>query len=123
MKILIHDERTDALEFLMGSVAGYGYRAGIAKDGSEILSMLSDESYDVVLTNGSYASVRQKKFPRLKPSSVFIIGIKDPQKSNEAMDPAVDLYLYRPFTASELRQVLKSRGKVYPAFDRQRQAK
>ena len=41
-KILIHDERADALEFLLGSIVGCGYRAGIARDSHEILSMLSD---------------------------------------------------------------------------------
>ena len=116
MKILIHDERADALEFLLGSIVSYGYRAGIAKDSHEIVSMLSDRAYDVILTNGNYSALKQRDHLRMKFSSVFVIGIKDPKRGNEAMDPAVDLYLYRPFAASELRQVLKNRGKALPLF-------
>ena len=115
-KILIHDERADALEFLLGSIVGCGYRAGIARDSHEILSMLSDGAYDIVLTNGNYKALEQEHHYRLKSSSVFVIGIKDPKRGNEAMDPVVDLYLYRPFSASELKQVLKNRGKALPSF-------
>ena len=114
MKVLIHDERPDALEFLQGSIINFGYTAGIAKNSPEIMSMLSDERYDVVLTNGSYGYLKQDQSSRIKSSSVFVIGIKDPMRSNEAMDPAVDLYLYRPFGASELRQALVRRGKALP---------
>jgi len=114
MKVLIHDERPDTLEFLLGSIINYGYTAGIAKDSPEIMNMLSDEHYDVVLTNGSYGDLQKDQYLRIKSSSVFVIGIKDPMRSNEAMDPAVDLYLYRPFGASELRHALVSRGKSLP---------
>jgi PleD family two-component response regulator len=112
MKVLIHDERTDALEFLLGSIVNYGYRAGIAKNNHEIMSMLSDDCHDVVLTNGNYEELKQEQHSRIQSSSVFVIGIKYPKRSNEAMDPTVDLYLYRPFEASELWQVLKSRAKA-----------
>ncbi len=118
MKVLIHDERPDALEFLLGSIINYGYGAGIAKDSPEIISMLSDERYDVVLTNGSYGDLKQDQCSRMKSASVFVIGIKDPMRSNEAMDPTVDMYLYRPFGASELRQALISRGKALPNLDK-----
>ena len=114
MKVLIHDERPDALEFLLGSIINFGYTAGIAKNNPEIMSMLSDEHYDIVLTNGSYGYFKEDQYSRVKSSSVFVIGIKDPMKSDEAMDPAVDLYLYRPFGASELRQALVRRGKALP---------
>ena len=70
----------------------------------------------IIYTNGNYKAIEQEHHYRLKASSVFVIGIKDPKRGNEAMDPVVDLYLYRPFTASELKQVLKNRGKALPSF-------
>jgi DNA-binding response OmpR family regulator len=121
MKILIHDERTDALEFLMGSIVNYGYRAGIAKDSSEIMNMMSDDRYQVVLTNGSYEELDLEQRIRMKLSPAFIIGIKDPQRSDrdEETDPAVDLCLQRPFEASRLRLALESRGKTITNYKAQ----
>lgn len=110
MKVLIHDERPDGLEFLLGSIINFGYTAGIAKDSPEIMSMLSDRRYDVVLTNGSYGCLKPDQYSRIHASSVFVIGIQDPMRTHEAMNPAVDLCLHRPFGASELRQALVSRG-------------
>jgi DNA-binding response OmpR family regulator len=102
MKILIHDERLDALDFLLGGMVNHGYKAGIAKDGPEIIDMLSDERYNVVLTNGGYENLDQGHLSQIKSSSVFIIGIKGQQKCDEAVDSGVDLYLRRPFEASAL---------------------
>lgn len=78
MKVLIHDERPDALEFLLGSIINFGYTAGIAKNNPEIMSMLSDEHYDIVLTNGSYGYFKEDQYSRVKSSSVFVIGIINP---------------------------------------------
>ena len=106
MKILIHDERADAMEFLMGSVVNYGYRAGIAKDGPGIMSMLTDERYDVVLANGSYEELDPGQRLQMKSLPAFIIGITEPKRGDEEKDPTVDLYLHRPFLASRLRLAL-----------------
>ncbi|MGZ6236690.1 MAG: hypothetical protein ACXWMJ_05170 [Syntrophales bacterium] len=51
-KVLIHDDRPDMPEFLLEIIANHGYKAGFAKDGAEIIAMLSNDQYDVVLTNG-----------------------------------------------------------------------
>ena len=110
MKILIHDERADALEFLMGSVINYGYRAGLAKDGPGIMKMLEDERYDVVLADGSYEELEQHQRLQMKSLPAFIIGITEQQRRKESVDPAVDLYLHRPFLASKLRLALGMPG-------------
>jgi DNA-binding response OmpR family regulator len=106
MKVLIHDERPDALDFLLGGIVNHGHKAGIAKDGPEIIDMLSDERYNVVLTNGGYEDLAPDHLSRLKSSSVFIIGITGRQKCDEAVDSSVDLYLRRPFEASKLWQAI-----------------
>ncbi|OPY15925.1 MAG: hypothetical protein A4E69_00345 [Syntrophus sp. PtaB.Bin138] len=106
MKILIHDERADALDFLLGGVVNYGYRAGIAKDRAGIRSMLADERYDVVLANGSYEELDPEQRLQMKSLPAFIIGITQSKRGEEAKDPAVDLYLHRPFLASRLRLAL-----------------
>lgn len=106
MKVLIHDERPDALEFLLGSIINYGYSASIAKNGFEIMHMLSGNQYSVILTNGSYQELDMDQRFRMKSSPVFVIGIKDPQRHDERIDPSVDLYLHRPFEASKLRKAI-----------------
>jgi DNA-binding response OmpR family regulator len=102
MKVLIHDERSDALDFLLEGIVSHGHKAGIAKDGPEIIDMLSNERYNVVLTNGGYENLDKEHLSRIKSSSVFIIGITGRQKYDEAVDSRVDLLLRRPFEASKL---------------------
>ncbi len=102
MKILIYDERSDTLEFFLESVASFGYKAGIAKDGSEIINMLSNDQYDVVLSN--YKEFDTTQYDRLKSSSTFIIGITDSRNQN--IDSKADLYLQRPFGTSNFRQAI-----------------
>lgn len=104
MKILIHDEHPDALEFLLEVIVKRGYEAGIAKDNAEIFDMLTEQRYDIVLTNSEYRRPDQNQ--HLKSSSVFIISITDRQKRNEQMDSGVDMYLHRPFEASKLWQII-----------------
>ena len=97
MKVLIHDERSDSMDLLLGSIVNHGYKAGIAKNDREIINMPSDERYNVVLTNGGYEELGLDQLSRLKYSSVFINSIVDQWKCNES--PA-DLYLQRPFESS-----------------------
>jgi DNA-binding response OmpR family regulator len=100
LKVLIHDERLDIPEFLLEIVVNRGYKAGIAKDGTEIMHMISDDRYDVVLTNGGYRNLNPDQHILLKSSSVFIIGITD--SHNQKQDSKADLYLRRPFLISDL---------------------
>jgi len=100
MKLLIHDEQLDTPEFLFETIANRGYKVGLAKEGSEIMAMLSNDQYDVVLTNGKYKELSPEDHTRLKSSSVFIIDITD--SCNENQDIKADSYLLRPFLISEL---------------------
>ena len=77
MKVLIHEDRSEGLDFLLGMIVKRGYRAGLAKTGSEILDMLSDEQYNVILTNGGYGELNRDQHARIKSSSVFIIDIAE----------------------------------------------
>jgi DNA-binding response OmpR family regulator len=106
-KVLIHDDRRDTPEFLFEIIVNRGYKAGFAKDGSEIIAMLSNSQYEVVLTNGGYRELNNDQYMQLKSSSVFIIGIKNSHKQNYTMDFKADLYLPRPLLISELWQALK----------------
>ena len=106
-KVLIHDDRPDTPEFLLEIIVNRGYKAGFAKDGSEIIAMLSNDQYDVVLTNGGYRELNPDQHMQLKSSSVFIIDIKDSRSQNQDMDLKADLYLHRPFLISELWHALK----------------
>lgn len=108
-KILIHDERPDTPEFLLEVVVNRGYKAGFAKDGTEIIAMLSNDQYDVILTNGGYRELNPDQRRQLKSSSVFIIGIKDSYEQNRGVDLKADQYLQRPMLISELWQALENR--------------
>ncbi len=98
-KILIHDDRSDAPEFLLGLILNHGYRVGFAKNGHEIIDTLSNDQYDVILTNGAYGELNPDQHKQLRSSSIFIIDIKDPHDRNQ---DGADLYLPRPFLISEL---------------------
>jgi len=101
-KILIHDERPDSPEFLLKIILSRGYKAGFAKEGTEIVAMLSNDQYDVVLTNGGYKELNPDHYMQLKSSSVFIIDIKDSRSQNQNRDLKADLYLPRPILISKL---------------------
>ena len=106
VKVLIHDDRPDVPEFLHKIILRRGYKAGFAKDGTEIIAMLSNDQYDIVLTNGGYKELNPDQHMQLKSSSVFIIDIKDLRNHNQNMDSKADLHLPRPLLISELWQAL-----------------
>jgi CheY-like chemotaxis protein len=106
-KVLIHDDRPDTPKFLLEIIVNRGYKAGFAKDGTEIIAMLSNDEYDVVLTNGGYKELNPDQHMQLKSSSVFIIDIKDSRNQNQDMDLRADLHLPRPLLISELWQALE----------------
>jgi DNA-binding response OmpR family regulator len=112
-KILIHDERPDTPEFLLEVVVNRGYKAGFAKDVTEIIAMLSNGQYDIVLTNGGYRELSSDQYIQLKSSSVYIIGIKESHDQNHDMDLKADLYLPRPFLISELWHAVETPFKVF----------
>jgi DNA-binding response OmpR family regulator len=105
-KVLIHDDRPDTPEFLLKVIVNRGYKAGFAKDGLEIITMFSNDQYDVVLTNGGYKELNPDQHMQLKSSSIFIIDIKDSRNQDQDMDLKADLYLPRPLLISELWQAL-----------------
>ena len=111
MKVLIHDDRSDGLDFLLEGIVSHGLRVSIAKNGPEIINMLTDERYNVVLTNGGYEELNPDQHSQIKSSSVFIIGITGQQKHEDGMDSEVDLCLRRPFEASKLWQAIASDNK------------
>jgi DNA-binding response OmpR family regulator len=112
-KILIHEERQEIPEFLHRIILGRGYKTGFAKDGTEIIAMLSNDQYDVVLTNGGYKELSTDQCMQLKSSSVFIIDIKDSTNQNQDMDLKADLYLSRPFLISELWRAIETPFKLF----------
>ena len=108
-KVLIHDDRPDIPEFLLKTILSRGYKAGFAKDGAEIIAMLANNQYDIVLTNGGYKELNPDQLMQLKSASVFMIDIKDSHNQNQDMDLRADLYLPRPLLISELWQALRTR--------------
>lgn len=104
MKVLIHEDRSEGLDFLLGMIVKRGYKAGLAKNGPEIMEMLSDENYNVILTNGGYLELNHDQHTRIKSSPVFIIDIAE--KQGNSTDSKADLKLQKPFAISELWQAM-----------------
>ena len=107
-KVLIHDDQPDTPEFLLKMMVNRGYKAGLAKDATEIIAMLSDDHYDVVLTNGGYKELNSDHHRLLKSSSVFIIDIQDSHKQAQDMALKADLCLPRPLLISNLWEALEA---------------
>jgi DNA-binding response OmpR family regulator len=111
MKVLIHDERTDALNFFRESIINRGYRVGIAKNGAEVMSMLSSEQYEIVLTNGGYVELNPDQLLQLRSSCVFIINITDGTILDQGPGLKADMELRRPFESWKLLRAI-ARGKA-----------
>lgn len=107
MKILIHSERADALDFLREHIVNHGYKAGIAQNAFEIIDMLASERYNVVLTNGGIKELDSDQCSWLKSSSIFIIAITNKKKFDESPALSMDMHLQSPFESSKLWQALK----------------
>jgi DNA-binding response OmpR family regulator len=107
MKVLLIDERSDTLEFFNGSIVNLGYKTGIAKNKSDIFSMLSKDQYDIILTNGASKELNIDKDVRSKYKSVFVIYLSASENKKAHKHSGADVYLRRPFVASELRQAIK----------------
>jgi DNA-binding NtrC family response regulator len=105
-KVLIHDEISYAPEFLLKLIANRGYKAGFAKNAAEIIDMLSNDHYEVVLTNGKNETLNLDHRAQLQSSSLFIIGITD--SYNHTQDLHADIYLSRPFLSSKLWRALET---------------
>ncbi|MEN6319333.1 MAG: hypothetical protein ABFD82_11330 [Syntrophaceae bacterium] len=105
-KILIHDDKSDAPEFLLKLLTSRGYRAGYAKNETEIHDMLLNGKYDVVLTNGKNKSFDLDLSARVQAPSVFVIGITN--SHNQTQDLNVDIYLSRPLLISELWRAIET---------------
>jgi len=107
MKVLIHEDRSEGLDFLLEMIVKRGYRAGLAKNGPEILDMFSDDRYNVILTNGAYEELSRDQHARIKSSPLLIIDISERRKQDDATDPGADLYLQKPFAISELWKAME----------------
>jgi len=111
MKVLIHDERPDALNFFRESIINHSYRAGVAKNGAEVMSMLACERYEIVLTNGGYVELDPDQLLQLRSSCVFIINITDSSILDEGPALKGDIALRRPFESWKLWRAI-ARGKA-----------
>jgi hypothetical protein len=105
IKVLIHDDRQDTPEFLFKCMIKRGYKVGLAKDATEIITMLSNDQYNVVLTNGGY---KPDQYMQLKSSSVFRIDIKESHNQNQDMNLKADLCLPRPLLISKLWEAIET---------------
>lgn len=107
MKILLIDERADTLDFLGESMIHQGYKTAIARTKFDLLSMLSENNYDIVMANGASKELDFEKDIKAKYDSIYVVYLSAPESKNDEARSGVDVYLRRPFVASDLRQAIK----------------
>jgi DNA-binding response OmpR family regulator len=107
MKVLLIDERPGTLEFFGESIVNLGYKTGIAMSKSDIFAMLAENQYDIVMTNGASKELDIEKEIRSKYDSIFVVYLSSSKTAMECTHSGADMYLQRPFVASELRQAIK----------------
>jgi len=108
MKILLIDERPGTLDFFGETMFNYGYKTGIAKVKDEIIPMLANNQYDVILTNGDSRGIDIVNQVKSKHSSVFVICMKGSERNESGYYTGADLYLERPLRVSRLRQAIEN---------------
>jgi DNA-binding response OmpR family regulator len=106
MKILFIDERSDTLEFLESSIINFGCKPGIARHRDDIVPMLSNDQYDVVVANGCAKELDVEQQIRKKYPSVFIVFLSGSHKKGTDGPHGADLYLQRPFEVSRLHNII-----------------
>lgn len=107
MKILLIDERPGTLEFLGENIVNFGYKTGVASDKSDIVPMLLDDKYDIVLANNGNGDGDFDELIRSQCPSVFIIHMTLSEEQRKGKN-GVDLYLERPFESSRLRSAIST---------------
>jgi DNA-binding response OmpR family regulator len=106
MKILLIDERSDTLNFLCENLVNFGYKTGIAKNKVEIISMLSDDQYNVIVTNDCARELDVDQSIRSEYPLVFAVFLSASDKKEKTENHGVDLYLYRPLEVHKLLSYL-----------------
>jgi DNA-binding response OmpR family regulator len=108
MKILLDDERADALEFLWESIRNSGYNVGIARDYDEIEYMLDDTHHDIILTSGCYKALDHGRIVQTNHRNIFVVGIKNSLAVSDKTKEKADQYLVRPFRRSVLLRTIEN---------------
>jgi DNA-binding response OmpR family regulator len=108
LQILLIDERPGTLEFFGEAMFNYGYKTGIARGRDEIIPMLANGQYDVILTNGGSRGIDIIKQIKSQVSSVYVICMKGSEHTELCDYAGADLYLERPLRVSSLRQAIEN---------------
>ncbi|MFA0962417.1 response regulator transcription factor [Roseivirga sp. BDSF3-8] len=114
-KILIVDDEPNillSLEFLMKK---NGYEVFIARDGSEALDILSQQTPEVILldimmpeVDGYEVCQQVKANPLMKDSKVIFLSAKSKESDiSKGYDAGADLYMTKPFSTRELMSKVK----------------
>lgn len=114
-KILIVDDEPNillSLEFLMKK---NGYEVFIARDGSEALDILDNETPEIILldimmpkVDGYEVCQFVKSHPLMKESRVIFLSAKSKEADiTRGYEAGADLYMTKPFSTRELMSKVK----------------
>ncbi len=104
-RVLIVDDEPDIAELLEMILAGAGYQIKTASNGTAGLQLLSDEDFDVVLSDmlmpgldgqGLYQRTREIK-PELAKRMIFVTGDTLNSTTREFLNATGNLFLSKPF--------------------------
>ena len=112
-QILIVDDNPHMSSLLSDILDFFDYKTVGAQDGEDALTILSDDSFDMVITDlkmprmGGMDLLRTLKenFPRLPV--VVITGFGTDSSKSDAFAAQADGFLTKPFKVEEIKELLK----------------
>ena len=123
-RLLIIDDEPDLIAVLQAILIESGFQIRTASNGNEALKILSDEHFDVILSDirmpgldgqELYHRVRENK-PALAKRMIFVTGDTVSAKTREFLDMTGNLWLSKPFqirdVVSRVQEVLQSTAAV-----------
>lgn len=111
-KVLIIDDEPDIVHVLQAILAETGFQIQTASNGNEALQILSNENFDVILSDirmpgmdgqTLYHRLRATK-PALAERVIFVTGDTVSGKTREFLDETGNLWFGKPFRLSEVVQ-------------------
>lgn len=115
-RLLLIDDNKNILDGLVKILKGEGYRVSGVLSGHDALKLLSEKSFDIIITDMNMSGmsgltlIREVRKRHTPIAIVVITGSKSVKTAVEAMKYGVDDYLMKPLDVNELIQVLKKYG-------------
>jgi len=127
-KIVLLDDRSDNLGFLLNQVLGpSGHETLLAKETEECIDKGLSENPDLIIVTSQFLSpstldIHRTIQSRLPDTPVIIIASYGPQElAEEALDQGVRSCILKPFTAEDVKRAIEGALKKEPSEEKVRE--